>query len=169
MARRRSIPSTPNLDRLDHDERSFLMVKLLAAHPELLAEAEQLATELLTDMDASAIADAVAAAMMELDIEDVGNRSGRYRDGYTEPTAAAWEIVHEAFEPFLVDLRKLAELGHISAASTMAQGLVDGLNELGDVADDTVLAWAGDHAPIELIEAVCLETQRLGLHPPELE
>ena len=169
MARRQSVPSTPNLDRLDHDERSFLMVKLLAAHPELLAEAEQLATELLTDMDASAIADAVATALRELDTEEVGNRSGRYRGGYTEPTDAAWEILEEAIEPFLADLRKLVELGHISAASTMAQGLVDGLNELGDLEDGTVLAWAGDHAPSELIESVYLEVSRLGLPPPEVE
>lgn len=58
-ANRRSKPSTPNFDDLGERERSVVLKRLLDAHPDLLAEADQIATDLLTTVDADAVAEDV--------------------------------------------------------------------------------------------------------------
>lgn len=136
---------------------------LLSAHPELLIEADGIAAGLLVAVDPDVVAENVMSALLELDMEDLANRAGRHRGGYVEPNEAAWALVEEAFEPFLLDLRRLAELGHVGAATATAQGALDGLDQLGEPADGTVLAWAGPDTLDHLADAVRLEAEKLGL------
>ena len=163
MARSRSTRRTPNLDRLDDRERSAVLSKVLHSHPELLAEADTLATDLLIGIDPHAVAENVIWALTHLDTNDLANRAGPHRGGYVEPNEAAWELVEEAFEPFLVDLKRLAELGHLDAATATARGALDGLDRLGTPSDGTVLAWAGPDTLDHLAEAVRCDAAKLGL------
>lgn len=133
-ARRRSIRTARNLDRLDDRERSAVLSKLLATHPELVAEAD-----------------------------DLASRAGRHRGGYVEPNEAAWALIEEAFEPFLIELRRLAELGHLDAATATARGALDGLDRLGEPSDGTVLAWSGPDTLDHLAEAVRPDAKKLGM------
>ena len=162
MSRRRSAPTARNLDRLDTGERSLVLSELLAAHPELVAEAEDLAMRLLTIVSTDAVADDVIAALTSLDMDDLANRAGRHRGGYVEANEAAWALIEEAFEPFLDDVRRLAELGHIDAAIATARGVLAGLDQLGEPMDGTVLAWSGPDTLDHLADALRLVAERLG-------
>lgn len=160
-SRRRSVAR--NIDRLNDSERSAVLSILLSAHPELLVEADALAAESLVAVDPDVVAENVMSALRELDMEDLANRAGRHRGGYVEPNEAAWDLVEEAFEPFLLDLRRLAELSHVDAATAAARGLLDGLDRIGEPADGTVLAWAGPDTVDHLADAVRLDAEKLGL------
>lgn len=162
-ARRRSIRTARNLDRLDDRERSAVLSKLLATHPELVAEADDLATRLLTTVNPGDVAENVMSVLTSLDIDDLANRAGRHRGGYVEPNEAAWALIEEAFEPFLIELRRLAELGHLDAATATARGALDGLDRLGEPSDGTVLAWSGPDTFDHLAEAVRLDAEKLGV------
>lgn len=160
-SRRRSVAR--NIDRLNDSERSAVLSILLSAHPELLVEADALAAESLVAVDPDVVAENVMSALRELDMEDLANRAGRHRGGYVEPNEAAWDLVEEAFEPFLLDLRRLAELSHVDAATAAARGLLNGLDRIGEPADGTVLAWAGPDTVDHLADAVRLDAEKLGL------
>lgn len=152
-----------NIDRLDDSERSAVLSILLSAHPEMLVEADALAAESLVAVDPDVVAENVMSALRELDMEDLANRAGRHRGGYVEPNEAAWDLVEEAFEPFLLDLRRLAELSHVDAATAAARGVLNGLDRIGEPADGTVLAWAGPDTADHLADAVRLDAEKLGL------
>lgn len=143
MSRRRSAHTTRHLALLDSGDRSLVLSELLTAHPELVVEADELALRLLTTVSTDAVADDVIAALTSLDTDDLANRAGPHRGGYLEANEAAWALVEETIEPFLHDVRRLADLGHVDAATTTALGVLAGLDQLGEPADGTVMAWAG--------------------------
>ncbi len=163
MPTRRRPPPTPALDALSGTEHSRILAQLLTSHPELRSEAEDTARRLLDDASVDAIAERVASALEELPLHALAMRSGRIRGlGYVHETDAAWEILEEAVEPFLVDLRRRASLG-LGAAVAVAAGIVAGLYRCREPEDGTVVAYAGPDSLSELADQVVDEANQLGV------
>ncbi len=161
-ARRRPSP-TPALDALLGGEHASVLAELLTLHPELRPEAEDAARRLLGDASIEAVAESVASALEELPLDALAMRSGRIRGrGYVHETEAAWEIVNDAVEPFVADLRRRASLG-LEAAVTIAAGIVAGLYRCREPADGTVVAYAGPDSLSELADEVMNEASKLGV------
>jgi hypothetical protein len=80
----------------------------------------------------------------------------------TRPTPPG-EIVEEAVEPFLVDMRRRASLGLAGPAAVVATGVVAGLYMVDPPEDGSVLAYAGPDVPGELADALLDEAGHLGL------
>jgi len=72
---------------------------LIARHPELAAEAEQLSRAVVTRVDAEAVAAEVEDAVLALELGELNASAGRQRWGYVDPTEAAWELLEETLEP----------------------------------------------------------------------
>lgn len=161
-ARRRPSP-TPALDALSGGEYASVLAELLTLHPELRPEAEGAARRLLGDASIDAVAESVVRALEELPLDALAMRSGRIRGrGYVHETEAAWEIVNDAVEPFVADLRRRASLG-LEAAVTVAAGIVAGLYRCREPADGTVVAYAGPDSLSELADEVMNEASKLGV------
>ena len=88
-----------------------MLRSLLERHPELIAEAEEIASATVTDVDAHAVAEDVEQAVLDRDLDDLNSRAGRHSWGYVEPTEAAWELLAEAVDPFLDEMKRHVELG----------------------------------------------------------
>lgn len=71
---------TPVLDRLDSAEAAGVLRSLLAAHPELGSEAEQIAKSSLQGEGFESIAEEIEQSMLALDIDDL-NRVKRSKGG----------------------------------------------------------------------------------------
>lgn len=100
-------------------------------------------------------------------IEDLAGRSGRVRGrGYVHENEAAWELLGEAVEAFMIDLRRRAGLGLMDAAAALAAGIVSGLYQSRPADDGTVVAYAGPDALEELADEALREAARLGVAPP---
>jgi hypothetical protein len=167
MATRRRREPTPTLSTLIGDEHRAVLSTLLEAHPELRPEAEHAARNLLESATSEAIADDIRWAVGAIPLEDLAARSGRVRGrGYVHENEAAWELVSQAIEPFLIDLRRRASLGFTDAAIAIATGIVVGLYDARDPADGTVLNYAGPDALVELATEVLVEAANLGVHLP---
>ena len=163
MPARRRPPPTPALDALSGAEHARILAELLKSHPELRSEAEEAARRLLDDASFDAIAESVAWALEELPLDALAMRSGRIRGrGYVHETDAAWEILEEAVEPFLADLRRRASLG-LEAAADVAAGIVAGLYRCREPEDGTIVAYAGPDSLSELADEVINEATRLGI------
>lgn len=149
------------------DEHRAVLSKLLEAHPELRPEAEHAARHLLESATSEAVADEVRGAVEAIPLEDLAARSGRVPGrGYVHENEAAWELISQAVEPFLIDLRRRARLGLTEAAIALTTGVVAGLYDGQAPADGTVLSYAGPDAPVELATEALAEAANLGVHLP---
>lgn len=148
MTRPRTRPSGTRrptaLSQLRADEAASILRALLERHPELTAEATVMAEAAITGAHADGIANAVEHAILALDIDALGDRAGEHGDGYTSPTEAAWELLQEALDPFLDDLRRQIALRAASAAIESCKGIVLGLYRVRGKNRDAVLGWAED-------------------------
>lgn len=142
----------PALDSCSATEWALILARLLDDDPALRKRAENAAWRMLASVDIAAITDLVVEAILELDTEDLANRAGPHRHGYVEPTDAAWQLLEEAIEPWIDDLRRRACLGLHQAATDLATALVQGLeiaDERADGIEDCLLRqWAPDF-PLE--------------------
>jgi hypothetical protein len=158
---------TPALDALSGAEHAEVLAKLLISHPDLRPEAELAARRLLDTATVECIADEVVWALRDIPLDDLAGRVGAIRGrGYVHENEAAWELLGEAIEPFLTDLRRRAGLRHVGAAAAVAIGIVAGLYQARDSEDGTVVAYAGEDALTELAHEVFNETTRLGVAIP---
>lgn len=159
----------PALDALSDAEHAAVLAAVLALHPELRPEAEDAARRLLGDASIENVAESVARALEELPLDAIATRSGRIRGrGYVHATEAAWEIVNDAVEPFLTDMRRRALLG-LDAAGAVAAGIVAGLYRCREPKDGTVVAYAGPDSLSELADEVMGEAIKLGtVLPPDV-
>lgn len=163
-ARRPKRAPTPTLDALTGDEHARVLAALLDAHPDLRQEAEAAARYLLGAETVDGVAEDVAWALDAIPLEDLAGRSGRVRSrGYVHENEAAWELIGEAVEPFLTDLRRRAGLGLIDAAAAVAAGIVSALYRSRHPEDGTVVAYAGPDAVGELADETLREAARLGV------
>lgn len=119
------------LDALDAAETRRVLVALLDAHPELVAEATALAEAQLGEVTVEDVAEDVGFALGQLQVEDIWQRAGTQPDGeYVDPTDAAWELVEEAAAPFFEDLERRLGLGRSAEAMAVCQGILLGLYRL---------------------------------------
>jgi len=150
-------------------EKAGVLEQLLEDHPELVEEAARLVSALLMFAPADAIADEVAAQLGSLGFEDLGGRAGRTpAGGYVHETDAAWEVLEEALEPFLTDMRRRSTLGFGESATSMASGIIAGIDRLRGAPDGQLIAFAGDDAIDTLTETVLDLADDLGIVTSEI-
>ena len=143
-AGKRSRKKASVLDRLRPEEAQTVLWRLLAAHRELRAEAQQIAKSLLSEVEFEWVADEVEEAVRDLGLDELGSRAGKHSWGYTSPTAAAWELLEERVSPFIEDMKRQLELGLDAEALEMCKGVVLGLYRVRNEQGDDVLEWAPD-------------------------
>lgn len=103
---------------------------------------------LLSEVSFEFVADDVEQALRSLDLDDLGSRAGRHRGGYTSPTEATWELLQEAVDPYLSDMKRQMELGLEMEALEICKGVVLGLYRIrGTRGDESLLtpcvSWPG--------------------------
>jgi hypothetical protein len=152
------------LDALATGERSAVLGVVLEAHPELVGEAESEARRLLSAITVDDVAADVSSTLRVIPVEELAARAGRVRGrGYVHETDAAWELVQEAVEPSLADMRRRASLGMSGPAVVLATGSWRACTWSTPPDEGSVLAYAGPDLPGELADAVLGKAERLGL------
>ena len=142
--RKRSTRAASVLDRLQPEEAHSVLERLLAAHPELRSEAQQIAKSVLSEVEFECVADDVADALLYLGLDELESRAGAHSWGYTEPSEAAWELLEECVLPFIEDMKRQLELGLDVEALEICKGIVLGLYRVSNEQGDYVLGWAPD-------------------------
>lgn len=160
---------TSALAAMTEAEQAGMLNELLARHPEIGDEAEELARAQLASIAAEEVAAEVAWTIEDLQWEDIGGRAGYQRGrGYMHPGEAAWELLSEALQPFLDDIGRRAGLALDQAAVRVALGVVAGLYDCRDAGDGTVVGEAGEDAVSQLADEAVRALRQAGLGlPPE--
>lgn len=124
--------------------------------------------DLLGSVTIEAVAEDVAWTIDAISVEDLAGRTGRIRGrGYVHENEAAWELLSEAAERFMSDLRRRAQLGLTDAAVALAAGVVSGFYRCRHPEEGTVAAYAGPDALYELAQEILQEAARLGTAPSQ--
>jgi len=132
------------LEKLNHSEAASVLRMLLDRHPELRPEAEAIAKGVLSEVSPFTVADDVENAVLQYDYDDLNGRAGRHSWGYVEPTEAAWELLEEAVEPFVSEMKRYLEMGLDAQAQDFCQGILLGLYRVRDGGGNDILNWASD-------------------------
>jgi len=155
------------LGKMAPSELATVLRALLTKHPELRPEAESIAVEMVSSPSVENIAEEVLDAVTSLGIDSFHGRAGKQSWGYVEPTEAAWELLGEAVEDVITDMKRRMDLGLHEAAQAICCGIVLGLHKAKGVGSDGPLGWAPDfpaeeacHAVAELIGACSAKDRR---------
>lgn len=141
---------TKVISHLTPHESSSILSTLLEKNPRLTRKAEKLAQNLLKNVSVEEIAEDVRDALQTIDdLDNLNNRAGSHSWGYVEPSDAASELCEEAVEEFFSDMKRRLEIGDITGAATVCQGIVSGLYEIKGE-DGAVLDWAGEDTMCDL-------------------
>ncbi len=132
------------LDKLDSAEAASVLRKLLDRHGELRSEAEAIARGLLAEISPFSVADDVENALFQFDDDDLNGRAGRHSWGYVEPSEAAGELLEEALEPFVSDMKRYLEMELEDQARQFCQGILLGLYRVRNGGDNDILNWVPD-------------------------
>ncbi|HOW64776.1 MAG TPA: hypothetical protein P5186_13250 [Candidatus Paceibacterota bacterium] len=137
-------PAAKILDRLSNEESASLLRILIERHPEIRAEAEQLAKDLVDSPSVEEVADDVLFCITGVDLEALNERAGSHSWGYVEPSEAARELLEESLEDLVADMKRRCELNLASTAEIIGIGIVLGLYQAKDVNSEGALGWDPD-------------------------
>jgi hypothetical protein len=170
------------LAALGAEEKAALLDALLRAHPELVADARALALRSLDPQTAGhrdpgsgygelrdEVAVEVEQALRDLDIHNMhsGHQPGY---GYVSPEDAAGQMVEDAIEPYVQDLRRRLKLGLHQAAQAVGAGIIAGLRACEGTYDgDEVLCYAGEDLAENYGWNIREELRKHGLLLPALD
>ena len=132
------------LDRLAGEEANAVLRQLLETHSELRPEAERIARGLISSQSVEDIAAEVTEALMGVDLDALNGRAGKHAWGYVEPGEAAMELLEEAIEDRVEDMRRHVEVDLVASAQTVCAGIVAGLYACRKTNSDGALGWAPD-------------------------
>jgi len=115
------------LDGLKPEEAQAVLARLLTKRPALAADAERIARSLLSEVSFAPVADKVEMAVRGVRVGALRGRAGRQEWGYVEPDQAALDLLTEAVDPFLEDMKRKLHLGLAAEALEVYKGIVLGL------------------------------------------
>ncbi len=136
------------LEKLRPEEAAIILIQLLDKHPELKSEAEELATQMMSAASIEDVAEEVYLEITSVDLEALNGRAGSHSWGYVEPSEAAGELLTEALEDRVDEMKRSLELGLLAPAEALCTGIVQGLYRARDTKSDGALGWTPDF-PIE--------------------
>jgi len=147
MSRRKITPKSKTvvaLEQLRPEETAAVLSQLLDKHPELRAEAEELATRVIATVSIEAVAQEVYVELTSIGLDALNERAGSHSWGYVEPSEAAAELLAEAIEDRVQEMKRSVELGLLAPAEALCAGLVLGLFQADNAKSDGALGWAAD-------------------------
>jgi hypothetical protein len=119
------------LQALRGDDALVILRRLADRDPEWASAIETIAKDLLSAVDADDVAAEVLAELDSLSVEDVWDRAGPRRDGYSDPGEVAAEMIDRALEPYADEIEHLIGLGMQVQADGLFRGILRGLYDFG--------------------------------------
>lgn len=132
------------LSYLAAEDGKQVLLALVARRPDLASEVTALVAEVLGRLSFERVADDVLEGIANLDIFDMGKRSGRQPFGYVGAGEAAGGMVEEVIEPFVDRIERCAAMGLHDAALEVCRGVLLGLYRAERCDQTEVVAWMPD-------------------------
>jgi hypothetical protein len=119
------------LQALRGDDALVILRRLADRDPESARVIETMAKDLLSAVDAGDVAAEVQAELESLSVEEVWDRAGPRRDGYSDPGEVAAEMIDRALAPYVHEIEQLIGLDMQVQADGLFRGILRGLYDFG--------------------------------------
>ncbi|MBI4309581.1 MAG: calcium-binding protein [Candidatus Omnitrophica bacterium] len=90
------------------------------------------------------LAEEVFSELDGLEVEELWDRSGPSREGYSDPGEMAYEMLEEVLEPFLAEIRKYHKLAKPKEAKFYCMGVLKRISQYEKESKSEFKGWAGD-------------------------
>ena len=88
------------MEKISWYEALKILRRLAENDPKIWKQIEKLAEQILKEVDAEGICEEVHFVLDQIQVEELWDRAGPKRDGYTSPAEMAVEMMEEVLEPY---------------------------------------------------------------------
>jgi hypothetical protein len=147
------------LEIIKPDDALRILRQLAKQSNEVREKIQQLAMEILSDVDPESISDDVYSELDGLDVEELWDRSGKTRHGYVDPGDEAYEMLEEVLNPFIDEMKRYQKMGLNEEAKKYCIGIIMGISKFSQESNSEFSEWAVD-APSEYMSTVADEWKK---------
>lgn len=166
MKKQNTVDSKKTLDTIEPSEALQILKILCQEDTSIKKRVEEMFLNQVRGVDVSEIVDEVFSDLDFLNVEDLWDRSGSHRNGYTDTGDAALEMIEEIIEPHLKNMQRLHSLGMFQEEMRYCMGVISGLHMFENEATTEFKDWAVD-IPGELSSEILMEWKK-SCHSPDL-
>jgi hypothetical protein len=163
-----SISNKDILEIIRPDDALQILRQLVKQSNEMREKIQQLAMEILSDVDSESITDDVYFELDGLDVEELWERSGKTRHGYVDPVDEAFEMFEEVIKPFIDEMKRYQKMGLNKEAKNYCIGIIKGILKFDEESDSEFSEWAVD-IPSEYLSIVVDEWKKDNPSADELK
>jgi len=160
------VNSKKTLDTIDPSEALQILKMLCQEDTSIKKRVENMFLNQVQEVDVSEIANEVFTDLDFLEVEDLWDRSGSHRDGYTDTKDAAAEMIEEIIEPHLKSMQRLHSLGMFQEEMRYCMGVISGLHMFENEATTEFKDWSVD-LPGDRASQILREWKK-SCHSPDL-
>jgi hypothetical protein len=147
------------LEIIKPDDALRILRQLAQQNNEVKEKIQQLAMEILSDVDPEEVSDDVYSELDGLDVEELWDRSGKTRHGYVDPVDEAYEMFEKVLNPFIDEMKRYQKMGLNEEAKKYCIGIIMGISKFSEESNSEFLEWAVD-APSEYLSTVVDEWKK---------
>ncbi|MCL0076625.1 hypothetical protein M1O12_01155 [Dehalococcoidia bacterium] len=126
-------------------EQALAILKCLAEKDSDIAQQiEAEAEQLLKEVDLEDICEDVYSALDGIEVEELWDRSGSSRYGYSSTEDVALEMIEQELEPYNEEVRRYLELGMTKEAKLCCMGVLKGIYRHVKESESEFKDWATD-------------------------
>jgi len=146
-------------DKIKPSEALQILKLLVQENPSIRRRIEEIFLNEIKEIEIVEISNEVFSDLDFLDVEELWEKSGPSRDGYTDPGDAAWEMIEDIIEPHLKNMQRLHSLGMFREEMRYCIGVISGLYMFERESTTQFKDWAVD-IPGELASQILMEWKK---------
>jgi len=147
------------IDRLSPDQALEILKRIAKNDSKAKKQIEKEAEEFLKEIDAEEICEEVYSALDGIEVEELWDRSGPSRHGYSGPEDMAVEMMEEELAPFNAKVLRYLEMGMAHEAKLYCMGVLKGIYRYEQESKSEFKDWASD-IPGECFSDLLLEWKK---------
>jgi hypothetical protein len=132
------------IDKISPEQALEILRCLAKNSPTIKKQIEREMEEVLKEVDVEEICEEVYSALDGIEVEELWDRSGPSRHGYSEPEDMAIEMMEEELEPFNKEVFRYFDLGMANEAKLYCMGVLKGIYQYEQISESKFKGWAAD-------------------------
>jgi len=132
------------LNRVSAEQALTILKRLAEKDSDIAQQIEAEAEQCLSEVDLEEICEDVYSALDGIEVEELWDRSGPNRYGYSSPEDVALEMIEQELEPYNEEVRRYLELGMTKEAKLCCMGVLKGIYRYVKESKSEFKDWAVD-------------------------
>lgn len=135
---------TKLIEKISGEEAVKILRRLTENDPKIGKQIEKLAAQILKEVDVEEISGEVYFVLDQIQVEELWDRAGPKRDGYTSPEDMAVEMMEEVLEPYNEGVVRYLKLGMAEEAKLYCMAVLKGIYQFDQESKSEFKGWAID-------------------------